>query len=97
VLRLYWCGRLGHRILVNLSATSLHFDGVDIPEIIHVRVARPDLVLSLREISVQPNEFTTPAVYLNTKLCLGTYITATSSDPTRVTINGPLLVYKPRY
>jgi len=78
---------------LSLQGYGGNFDGVDIPEIIHVRVARPDLVVPLREISVQPNTFTTLPVYLDTKPSLGTYITATSSDPTRATINGPLLVY----
>lgn len=78
---------------LSLQGYGGNFDGVDIPDIIHVRIARPDLVVPQRSISVQPNSFTSFPVYLDTNPSASTYISATSSDTTRATVNGPLLVY----
>jgi hypothetical protein len=78
---------------LSLQGYGGNFDGVDIPELLHVRISRPDLVVPVRAISVQPNSYTTFPVHLDTSPSAGTYITATSSDTSRATINGPLLVY----
>jgi hypothetical protein len=86
-------GFFDNQLNLSLQAYGGNFDGVNIPDIIIVRVSRPDLVVPLRAIVVQPSSFTTFPVYLDTFPSAGTYITATSSDPSRATINGPLLVY----
>jgi hypothetical protein len=79
--------------ILSLKGYGGSFDGVDVPDAIHVRVSRPGLIVPVRTISVQPNSITTFSVYLDTFPSAGTYITATSSDPSRATINSPLLVY----
>ena len=84
---------------ISLQGYGGNFDGVDVPAVIHARIARPDLLVPQRSVSVQPNTFTTFPVYFDTFPSAGTYITATSSDTSRATINGPLLVYdtSPQY
>ena len=78
---------------LSLQGYGGNFDGVDIPDAVRVQVLHPDLVVPVRAVSLQPNSFTTLAVYLDTQPSSGTIITAVSSDPSRVAINGPLLVY----
>ena len=79
--------------LLSLAAYGGNFDGVQVPDVVHARIARPDLIVPQRSVSVQPNTFTTLGVYLDTAPSAGTYITATCSDTSIVTIDGPLLVY----
>jgi len=86
-------GYFADNCTLSLQGYGGNFDGVDVPAVIRAQIARPDLAVPQRAISVQPNTFTTFPVYFDTSPSVGTYITATSSDTSRATINGPLLVY----